>query len=113
MKKLDFIFECYEKNISAKYYHEPFLESFLNQMSYAYKWSKKNLHLYSVFSDNTSAFLMKKNKRDEEAFFGFVNTTNNHDLNILWTAVLAKCKELNIKSIKGPVQGSTFSLIAL
>ena len=108
MKKLDFTFECYEKNISAKYYHEPFLESFLNQMSYAYKWSKKNLQLYSVFSDNTSAFLMKKNKRDEEAFFGFVNTTNNHDLNILWTAVLAKCKELNIKSIKGPVQGSTF-----
>ena len=37
-----------------------------------------------------------------------MNTTNNHDLNILWTAVLAKCKELNIKSIKGPVQGSTF-----
>ena len=108
MKKNDFTFESYLKNISIEYRDEPFLGSFLDQMSYAYQWSKKNLHLISVQSGNTSAFLMKKNITDEEAFFGFVNAKNNHDLNILWTAVLAKCKERNIKLIKGPVQGSTF-----
>lgn len=96
------------KNISAEYIAEPSLESFLKQMRYAYQWSKENLHLIPVISDNSSAFLLKKNRTDEEALFGFVNAKNNHDLNTLWTAIIVKCKEFNIKLIKGPIQGSTF-----
>ena len=105
---LEKFFSSYKENICLFYKNEPYLENFLEDLEFSFKWTNSNMILKVIEAKDGSAILMSKKNNSSEAYFGYTTFSSYNNDSDLWRDIIQICKEMNIKCLKGPIQGTTF-----
>ena len=101
-------FSSYKENLFLLYKKEPGLESFLEDLESSFKWTTSNMMLKLIEAKDGSAILMSKKKNSSEAYFGYTTFNSYDNDSDLWREIIQICKRMNIKRLRGPIQGTTF-----
>ena len=87
---------------------QPNINNFCLEIKLSLNWSINNMNIYPINSDGGGALLMTKNKSSKEAYFGFIYASNEKLFSKIWSSMSDKANQLNVRHLKGPIQGTTF-----